>query len=351
MSSTERINMRAAVYYPPKDIRIEERPIPKIGAGELLLKVNACGVCGTDVLKVSRALPKAPVVLGHELVGEVVEMGAGLKKFKTGDRVVVAHHVPCGECHYCRHGNHSMCRHFKETNLDPGGFAEYLRVPAEHVQQTAFLVPPQLSDDEGLFTEPLSCCVRNVRRAPLLPGDFAVVVGMGSIGLMMVQLLKLIPTQVLALDLFEERLNLAKSLGADWTLRGDSPEIAELIREKTEGRKADIVVFTAGGARVFQNSFSWIRDGGALNLFASLSDKPVEVSLDALYHHEITVFSSYSPSPQDLVESHRLLSEGKVKVAPLITHHVPLEGLGESIQWIVEQKAMKVIVTPQAAKR
>jgi len=338
--------MRAAVYHPPQDIRVEERPVPKITHGELLLKVRACGVCGTDVLKVSRGLPKSPVVLGHELVGEVVALGQGVEKFREGDRVVVAHHVPCGACHYCRHGNHSMCRHFKETNLDPGGFAEYLRIPAEHVQQTAFLVPEQLSDDEGLFTEPLSCCVRNVRRAALLPGDFAVVVGMGSIGLMMVQLLKLIPTQVLALDLFDERLELAKKLGADWTLRGDSTEIFPMILEHTQGRKADIVVFTAGGGKVFQNSFDWVRDGGALNLFASLSDKPVEVSLDALYHHEITVFSSYSPSPQDLVESHRLLSEGKVKVAPLITHHVPLEKLQESIQWILEQKAMKVIVNP-----
>lgn len=338
--------MRAAVYYPSKEIKIEDLPIPKIGPGEVLLKVRACGICGTDVLKVARALPKKPVVLGHELVGDVVQIGAGVEKFKTGDRLVVAHHVPCGACHFCRHGNHSMCLHFKETHLDPGGFAEYLRIPAEHVNQTAFHVPDHLSDDEALFTEPLSCCVRNVRRAHLLPGDFTVVVGMGSIGLMMIQLLKLIPVQVLALDLFEERLKLAHQLGADFVLKGDSPNISNFIREKTEGRKADLVVFTAGGGRVFQSAFDWIRDGGALNLFASLSDQPVEVSLDALYHHEITVFSSYSPSPEDLVESHRLLCERKLKVAPLITHHVALEGLKDSIDLILQQQAMKVVVTP-----
>lgn len=338
--------MRAAVYHPPSEIRVEEISVPKIGEGEILLKVRACGVCGTDVLKVTRALPKKPVVLGHELVGDVVEIGKGVSSFKVGERLVVAHHVPCGQCHYCRHGNHSMCRHFKETNLDPGGFAEFLRIPAEHVQQTAFPVPGSLSDDEGLFTEPLSCCVRNVRRAQLLPGDFAVVVGMGSIGLMMVQLLKLIPTQVLALDLFDERLDLARRLGADFTMRGDSTEIGDFIAQKTDGRRADLVVFTAGGGRVFQSAFSWVRDGGALNLFASLSDKPVEVSLDALYHHEITVFSSYSPSPEDLREAHRLLCEKKVQVAPLVTHHVGLEKLRESIDWITAQKAMKVIVNP-----
>jgi L-iditol 2-dehydrogenase len=338
--------MRAAVYHPPNEIKVEDRPIPKVKDGEVLLKVRACGICGTDVLKVTRALPKIPVILGHELVGDVIEVGKGVKKFKTGDRVVVAHHVPCGDCHYCRHGNHSMCRHFKESNLDPGGFAEFLKIPAEHVEQTAFLVPSSLSDDEALFTEPLSCCVRNLRRASLLPDDFVVVVGMGSIGLMMVQLLKLIPVHVLALDLFEERLELAKKLGADLVMRGDAENISEVIQEQTRGIKADLVVFTAGGGKVFQNSFDWIRDGGALNLFASLSDKPVEVSLDALYHHEITVFSSYSPSPEDLVESHRLLCAGKVKVKDLITHHVSLDKIREAIDLIVQQKAIKVIVNP-----
>lgn len=338
--------MRAAVYHPPHDIRIEDRPIPKIGKGEVLIKVRACGICGTDVLKVTRALPKAPVILGHELVGDVVEAGEGVARLQKGDRVVVAHHVPCGECHYCRHGNHSMCRIFKQSNLDPGGFAEYLRVPADHVRQTAFLVPEQLSDDEALFTEPLACCVRNVRRAPLLPGDLVVIVGMGTIGLMLLQLYKLIPTAVLALDLFDERLDLAKRLGANWTLKGDDPAIGEFILEQSQGRKADLVVFTAGGGKGFQKSFDWIRDGGALNLFASLSDRPVEVSLDALYHHEIAVFSSYSPSPIDLIESHRLLGEGKVRVKDMITHHFGLEGLKEGIDLMVAQRAMKVIVNP-----
>jgi len=338
--------MRSAVYHPHNGIQVEERPLPQIGPGEILLKVRACGICGTDVLKVNRSLPKGPVVLGHELVGEVVEIGSGVKKFAQGDRIVVAHHVPCGQCHYCLHSNHSMCRHFKKTNLDPGGFSEFLRIPAEHVEQTAFKVPETLSDDEGLFTEPLSCCVRNLRRAHLLPNDLVVIVGMGSIGLMTLQLLKLIGTQVLALDLKEERLELAKSLGADFTLRGDDPQITSFVESHTEGRKADLVVFTAGGGGVFTKSFDWIRDGGALNLFASLSDHPVPTSLDALYHHEITVFSSYSPSPEDLGTAHQLLCEGKVNVNPLITHHIGLEELNQGIEWINRQEALKVIVNP-----
>lgn len=339
--------MRAAVYHPPEAIRIEELAIPKIGAGEMLLRVNSCGICGTDVLKVNRGLAKAPVVLGHELVGEVVETGKGLDRFRLGERVVVAHHVPCGQCHYCRHGNHSMCRHFKITNLDPGGFCEYLRVPAEHAQQTAFAVPENLSDEEALFTEPLSCCVRNLRRASLLPGDTAVVVGMGSIGLMMLQLLKNTGVNVLALDLKPDRLALATRLGADRSLLGNDSTVKDMILEMTAGRGADLVVFTAGGGKAFQGAVAWVRDGGALNLFASLSDQLVPVSLDALYHHEITVFSSYSPSPEDLVTAHRLLSEKKVDVAPLITHRLPLEELARGIELMNRQEALKVIIQPQ----
>jgi L-iditol 2-dehydrogenase len=338
--------MRTAVYYPPHEIRVEDRPLPAIGAGEALLKVRACGICGTDVLKVTRALPKAPVILGHELVGEIIEVGTGVERLQKGDRVAVAHHVPCGECHYCRHGNHSMCRQFKESNLDPGGFAEFLRIPAAHLRQTTFRVPQHLSDDEAIFMEPLACCIRNVRRSPLLPGDFVVIVGMGTIGLMLLQLYKLIPTTVLVLDLFAERLDLAKRLGADFALRGDAPDLTEFIREHTSGRKADLVVFTAGGGKVFQNSFEWVRDGGGLNLFASLSDHPIDVSLDALYHHEIAVFSSYSPSPLDLIESHRLLGEGKVRVADLVSDHVGLENLRDGIDRIAGQRAMKVVVNP-----
>jgi L-iditol 2-dehydrogenase len=338
--------MRTAIYYPHNGIRIEDKPIPKIGDGEILLKVKACGICGTDVLKVQRALPKNPVVLGHELVGEAIEVGKGVKNFSKGDRVVVAHHVPCGECHYCRHDNPSMCRHFKETNLDPGGFAEFLRIPAEHVEQTAFRVPDHVDNEVALFTEPLSCCVRNIRRAPIQSGDFAVVVGLGSIGLMMLQLLKLKGLKVLGLDLKEERLDLARELGCDETLFGNDSGIRETIQKWTQGRGADLVVLTAGGGNIFQQATQWVRDGGALNLFASLSDEPVPTSLDQLYHHEITIFSSYSPALEDLKEAHRLLISGKVKVKPLVTHRLPLERLAEGIEMVHKQEALKVIIEP-----
>lgn len=341
--------MQAAVYIPEQGIETQEMPIPKIGADEILLKVKACGICGTDVLKVNRSLPKKNTVLGHELAGVVEEVGSEVSDWKKGDRLVVAHHVPCGTCHYCRHGNHSMCRHFKKTNLDPGGFAEYLRIPAEHVQNTAFRIEEDFSDEEALFTEPLSCCVRNIRRAKLLENDFVVVVGMGSIGLMTLQLLKNIPTQVLALDLKPERLELAQKLGADFVLDGRDKNITQRIQELTDNRGADLVVFTAGGAPVFQQAFDWVREGGALNLFASLSGERVPTSIDQLYHREITVFSSYSPSPEDLKTANQLLLEKKVLVKDLITHHLGLGEINQGIELMNQQQALKVIVHPHQA--
>ncbi|MDX1386372.1 MAG: alcohol dehydrogenase catalytic domain-containing protein [bacterium] len=338
--------MRAAVYHPPDKILLEERPQPQIDQDEILLKVRACGICGTDVLKVNRALPKGPIVLGHEVVGEAVAVGKAVTKFKVGDRIVVAHHVPCGSCHYCRHGNHSMCHHFKKTNLDPGGFSEYLRIPGEHVEQTAFLVPESISDDVALFTEPLSCCIRNIRRSHLLAGDTVVIVGMGSIGLMTLQLLKRIPVQVLATDLKDDRLELAKTLGADEVLRGNDPGLPNKIQEMTEGRGADLVILTAGGPKVYESSFRWIRDGGALNLFASLSEEPIATPIETIFHHEVTVFSSYSPSPEDLVEAHRLLLGGEIQVEPLITHHLDLGELNQGIELINRQEALKVVIRP-----
>lgn len=341
--------MKAAVYFPNSNIKIKDLPIPKISEDELLLQVKACGICGTDVLKVNRAIPKTEVVLGHELTGEVIKIGSQVKSFQVGDRIVVAHHVPCGTCHYCQRGSHSMCRHFKKTNLEPGGFAEYLKISAEHLANTAFKIPDNIEDEVALFTEPLSCCVKNIRRAEIHQGDWVCIVGMGSIGLMTLQLLKLFGAHVLALDLLEERLELAKQLGADEVAYGNSSQLHKTINRLTENRGMDLVILSAGNQNIVQESLEWIRDGGSLNLFASLSNEPVPINIDKLYHREIKIFTSYSPSPQDLAKAHELLINKKIKVKPLITHHLKLDQINEAIDMINSGKAMKVIIHPQEA--
>jgi threonine dehydrogenase-like Zn-dependent dehydrogenase len=185
--------VNAVIYHSYDDIRIENRPIPSITDSELLVQVHGCGLCGSDILKIAQQAPP-PVVLGHELTGTIIEKGRTVSNFEVGQRVVVAHHVPCGTCHYCRHQNYSMCADFKASNIDPCGFAEYIRVPAQQVQHMTLLLPETLGAEEASFTEPLACCVRAVRRTPLLDGDTVVVIGSGSVGLLMVQALKAIET-------------------------------------------------------------------------------------------------------------------------------------------------------------
>ena len=183
--------MKAVIYYSFDDIRLENRHIPSISDSELLVRVHGCGLCGSDIIKIVQQAPP-PVVLGHELSGTIVERGKAVSNFEVGQRVIVAHHVPCGECHYCKHQNYSMCAEFKTSNIDPCGFAEYIRVPAQHVQQTTLLLPESLNAEEGSFVEPLACCVRAVRRTPLLAEDSVVVMGLGSVGLLMIQAVKAI---------------------------------------------------------------------------------------------------------------------------------------------------------------
>ncbi len=221
--------MRAILYHQHDDIRLEEIPIPPIGPGELLVRISGCGLCGSDLLKIQqRAAP--PVKLGHELTGVVVERGAGIETFALGQRVVVAHHAPCGECHYCKHGNVSMCAAFKSSNIDPCGFAEYVRVPRTHVEQVTLALPDTLSDEAGSFTEPLACVARAVRRSALQTGDLAVVVGLGTIGLLMAQAFRAAGTNSLGLDMLPERLAFASEYGVP-TANATEPDLAERVRD------------------------------------------------------------------------------------------------------------------------
>src|SRR5438552_272779 len=174
--------VKAAVLREAGRLRAETWARPAIGPGELLLRLRGCGLCGSDIAKVGAAATKVPLVLGHEVVGDVIDVGGGVAEFALGDRVVAAHHVPCGACHYCRRGSESMCAAFKTSNLDPGGFAELVRVPAVNVRHATFKVPPHVSDEAASFVEPVACCLRAVERARVEHGDTAVVICLGSIG-------------------------------------------------------------------------------------------------------------------------------------------------------------------------
>jgi L-iditol 2-dehydrogenase len=335
--------MIAAVYRGAGKLAAEEWPRPATGDGEVLLRLLGCGLCGSDIAKIVDPTLSGPVVLGHEVVGEVVTLGAGVTGCAIGDRVVVAHHVPCGECHYCRRGSESMCRAFKASNLDPGGFAEYVRVPAANVRHATFRVPHHVSDEAASFVEPLACCLRAVRRARVEPGDTIVVVGLGSIGCLFVQILRNASVAVVGCDPIAERAALALRLGA--AAAGPAAAAAAAQRELSGGRGADQVIVTGGGTDVLPWAVENIRDGGTVHYFAGGGDT-LPLRLETLYHRELTLTATYSSTPADLAEAFRLIVAGAVAVDRLVTHRVSLEGLHRGVDLMRRREALKVYVTP-----
>jgi L-iditol 2-dehydrogenase len=332
--------MRAIIYHQHDDIRLEEIPIPVIGPGELLVRVTGCGLCGSDLLKIQqRAAP--PVKLGHELTGVVVERGAGVETFTPGQRVVVAHHVPCGTCHYCKHGNTSMCAEFKSSNLDPCGFADYVRAPETHVRHVTLALPDTLSDEAGSFTEPLACVARAVRRAALRRGDLAVVVGMGTVGLLMAQAFRAAGASVLGLDVLSERVAFAREYGVS-AVNAAEPESLERVRALSGERGADVVTLIVGGEPAFRQALDLVRAGGAVHLFAATPGALAQIELDELYHRELTIQATYSSSPEDLRAALDLLVSGQVRVDGLYSHRLPLERFAEGVALFASRQARKV---------
>jgi L-iditol 2-dehydrogenase len=340
--------VKAVIYYAFDDIRLENRCIPSISDSELLVKVHGCGLCGSDIIKIAQQAPP-PVVLGHELTGTIVERGKAVTNFEVGQRVIVSHHVPCGECHFCRHQNYSMCAKFKASNIDPCGFAEYIRVPTQHAQQTTLLLPESLSAEEGSFVEPLACCVRAVRRTPLLAGDCVVVMGSGSVGLLMVQAVKALgagasgKVHVYSVDLLQERLQLAYDLGADDVLLAPAGEdgLRQALDQYTEGRGADAIIITAPGIRPFMQALAGTRKGGTINIFAAHTGM-VPINLEKIYQQELSITSTYSSSPEELRIALDLLSSRKVRVDGLISHRLPLTRFSEGVALMRERAALKV---------
>jgi L-iditol 2-dehydrogenase len=287
---------------------------------------------------------RAPAVFGHEVVGDVIRRGAGVTRFRVGERVVVAHHVPCFACHYCRRGSASMCRAFKRINLDPGGFAELCRVPAPNVEHATFALPPGMSDEVASFVEPLACCLRAVKRSGAAPGDTALVVGLGSIGCLLTQAFALAGVTVFGADLVSDRRALGRAAGAR-AFDADA-ELDAALHDATEGRGADVAIFTAGGGTILPWAAARIRDGGHLHYFAGGQGPALPLPLAELYHRELTISSTYSSSPAELREAFDVLAQGKVGVDGLITHRLPLGELAQGVELMRRHEAVKVYITP-----
>jgi L-iditol 2-dehydrogenase len=322
-------------------------PRPDAGPGELLVHVRACGICGTDLLKLYNSAVAKPIQLGHEVVGVVAAAGVGVTGWSVGQRLALAHHVPCYVCHYCRHGNYSMCAAFKASNIRPGGFSEYVLAPAAHVAHTALALPDDIPDERAVFVEPLACCVRALKRVALLPGDTALVVGAGAIGLLFLALLRRQPIQLAALDLRPDRLEQARDWGAALALDAADAATSARLRAATGGRGVDLAVLTVATPATFAQALGMLRDGGTILIFgAKPGDPPAATELWELYRREISVISSYSPSPADLHESLELLCRLDFALERLVTHQLPLEQIDEGMRLARTQQAIKVLVRP-----
>jgi L-iditol 2-dehydrogenase len=341
--------MRVLMYYANQDVRIETMPVPEIGPDEMLLKVFASGICGSDVMEWYRR-DKVPLVLGHEVAGEVVSTGERVEKFKPGDRVAVTHHVPCNTCHYCLSGHHTVCDTLlKGTHFDPGGFAEYLRVPAINVDRGVFSIPEGVTYGEASFMEPLACVLRGQKTARLQPGQTVLVLGSGISGLLHISLARALGAGlVVAVDTILHRLQKAKELGADLALNGGDGVI-EALRNANGGRLADLVILCFDG--FIPLAMKAVEKGGTLLFFAGAPEGAVlPATINELFWRtEITLTSSYAGAPFDCKTALSLIKEKAVPVLKTVTHRLSLEKgpLGfKQVCAPTEHDCIKIIIEP-----
>ena len=340
--------MKVAVYHSNSDIRIEDRPRPRAGPGELVFRVMASGVCGSDVMEWYRK-PKAPIVLGHEVAGEVVEVGAHLAGFVPGDRIVTTHHVPCEACRYCRAGHHSVCDMLRTTHFDPGGFSEFVRLPAVNVARGTFAIPSEVSYEEASFVEPLACVVRAVRLAGNPAGRTVAVLGSGMSGLLHLLWAKAQGAErTIATDVHPFRLAAARRAGADSVIDARAADVPSAIRAANEGRGADLVVVSTSALGAIGDAFRSVDRGGTIVVFAPASPgDTVPFPLYDLWRDGITIVHSYAGPPADMRTALAAIAERRVDVRPLITHRLPLARTAEAFRLVAEaQESLKVIVEP-----
>ncbi len=335
--------MKVAMWYNNRDIRLEDVPVGRPGPREMLVKVRSCGICGSDVVEWYR-LPRAPLVQGHEVGADVVEVGAEVKRFKVGDRVFIAPKVPCLECRTCRDGHDPQCTEVKERL--PGGFAEYILVPEVLVERGAYLLPASVSYDQSTFIEPLACVVRAQRLAGLKRGQSVLVLGCGMSGLLHVQLAKALGCRVVATDLKPKKLALAERFGADLVVAA-TEDVPARLRDFLPG-KADIVVLCTSALAAVEQAWASVDKGGAVVFFAVPGpEKRVIIPINEFWTQEVRVLTSYYCGPPDIQEALRMLAAGAVDVDSMITHRLGLDEIVRGFELVQEGgDAVKVIIRP-----
>jgi L-iditol 2-dehydrogenase len=353
--------MLAAVYRGVNDVRLETVPVPAIGAGELLVRVHTCGVCGTDLKKIASGSHSAPRIFGHETSGVVAAVGAGVRKFAPGDRVVMFHHIPCRQCYYCRHKTFAQCPTYKmvgcTAGFEPsgGGFAEYVRVMDWIVDQGTVKIPRGVSFEQACFVEPVNTCMKGIEALRLQPGETVLTIGQGPIGIILSVLARRAGATVITSDLYPERLRITRSLGFENMIDASQQDAVRYVREQTEGRGADAVILAVGSNALIGPAMDAVRPGGRVLLFAQTQRGEVVVDPAAICVDEKTLVGSYSASVDLQEESVRFVMDQETNremdLERLISHRFPLQDSARALELAAHPQpaSMKIVIQPGMA--
>jgi L-iditol 2-dehydrogenase len=344
--------MRAAVYRGVNDVRVENVPVPTIGPGELLVRVHTCGICGTDLKKIASGSHSAPRIFGHETSGVVAAAGKEVSEFKPGDRVVVFHHIPCGECYYCRHKTFAQCETYKKVGctagFEPsgGGFAEYVRVMDWIVNRGTVHVPDGVSFEQAGFVEPVNTCMKGIETLQLLSGESVLVMGQGPIGIILSTLAKRSGARVITSDLYPERLTISTTFGLEYGIDASRADTVKVVREQTEGRGADAAIVAVGGNALIRTAMDAVRPGGRVLLFAQTVRGEAAIDPAAICVDEKRLLGSYSASVELQKDSVRFVMSREMDLERLISHRFPLSNSVEALRLAAHPQpdSMKIVI-------
>lgn len=325
-----------------------EVAVPRIGQGELLVEMKACGLCGTDLEKLKGEYTASAPVLGHEAVGVVSAVGSGDTGLRVGDRVFPHHHVACGGCYYCEHGDQPMCTDYRGSNLDPCGFSEFFRVPRWNVVRGGVLrLPGEMTFELGALIEPLACCIRALGRCEVKPGDSVLVAGAGPVGMSLSILLDLLGAEVMVSDVAGARLEFIRTAGAGTPMDAKSPGYPEEVRRRTGGRGVDVGIVASGSAKAVSQTLKAVRKGGRLCLFGvPTKGSMLDYDLSDIYNSDVSIRPSYGATEVETAKAVAALTKDRERFMGLITHKFPIEDFEAAVRAASDGTAMKVLVTP-----
>lgn len=339
--------MKAALVDSQGRLRLADVDVPRIGRGELLVKMKVCGICGTDLEKL-HGVRVTPPVLGHEVAGDIEEVGADVEGYSRGDRVTVHHHVPCLTCYYCLRGDHTLCQEFPKSNLDPCGFADYFRVPETNVSKGAvFRLPDAMSYEEAALAEPTGCCARGLDRLGIQKEDSTLIIGAGPAGLTFVQLLRALGAGlILVTDLIESRVGCAQKFGAHHTFNAADTNLHGQVLDATEGRGVDNVIVASGNVKAIEASFLLVRKGGKILLFGIPPERSIfNCDASSVFIREIKLIPSYSTTENEIRRALEMMGTGRIRLTDMITHRFCLSDIADAFRTAEDaQSSLKVMV-------